>query len=127
MLFATRQSSGRASRPARAQPSAYFGQWVLMTQGCTKFAEIGVQPRAAAAAMPFEFGRIAVTTIGGCGLWKGINIAPMPMSDANVRSVGGRPRLPSSRYRGPPLPQGDILPPRPGEKGVWAPAPGSGN
>src|SRR4051812_50131873 len=104
MLFATRQSSGRASRPARAQPSAYFGQWVLMTQGCTKFAEIGVQPRAAAAAMPFEFGRIAVTTIGGGGPREGINNPPTPMSDADVGPGGGGPRLPSGRKGGGPPP-----------------------
>src|SRR4051812_50219330 len=78
MLFATRQSSGRAARPARAQPSAYFGQCVLITHGWTKFAEIGVQPRAAAAEMPLESGRIAVTTIGGCGFWNGGGNAPPP-------------------------------------------------
>jgi hypothetical protein len=71
MLFATRQSSPLAARPERAQPSTYFGQWVATTHGCTKLAETGVQPRAAAAAMPFESGRIAVMTIGGCGLWNG--------------------------------------------------------
>src|SRR3954463_5741448 len=97
MLFATRQSSGLAERPARAQPSAYFGQCVLITHGCTKFAEIGVQPRAAAAEMPLEFGRIAVATIGGCGFCQGLSMAPMPMSGAKVRSVVRRQRLPSKR------------------------------
>src|SRR6185436_18889752 len=100
MLFATRQSSLFASRPDLAHPSAYFGQCVLITHGWTKFAEIGVQPRAAAAEMPFELGRMAVTTIGGCGFCQGLSIAPMPMSGANVRSVVRRQRLPSRRYGG---------------------------
>src|SRR5258706_7659357 len=76
MLLATRQSSPLACRPVRAQPSTYFGQWVAITQGCTKLAEIGVQPRAAAAAMPFEAVRIAVSTIGGYGFLKGLSSAP---------------------------------------------------
>ena len=74
-------------RVPRAQPSTYFGQCVLITHGCTKLAEIGVQPRAAAAAMPFESGMIAVTTIGGCGRWNGLSIAPCPRSGIQVRSV----------------------------------------
>src|SRR5205085_7592101 len=98
MLFATRQSAARGGRPARAQPSAYFGQCVLITQGCTKLAEIGVHPRAAAAAMPFELGRMAVTTIGGCGFWKGCSMPPMPSSGVQVRSVVRVQRLPRNRY-----------------------------
>ncbi len=100
ILFATRQSSTRASRPERAQPSAYFGQCVLITQGWTKLAEIGVQPLIAAAEMPFEPGMIAVTTIGGCGFWKGFSMAPMPRSGIEVRSVLSCQRFPLRRYGG---------------------------
>src|SRR5260221_8717603 len=100
MLFATRQSPGRAARPARAQPSTYFGQWVLITQGCTKLAEMGVQPRAAAALMPLELGRIAVTTMGGWGFWKGLSMPPMPSSGVQVRSVLSCHLFPLRRYGG---------------------------
>ena len=44
---------------------------------------VGMDP----AAMPFELGRIAVTTIGGCGFWKGLSMPPMPRSGVHVRSV----------------------------------------
>src|SRR3954470_14322276 len=88
MLFATRQSCGRAWWPERAQPSAYFGQCVLMTQGWTKLAEIGVQPRSAAAAMPFDAGRMAVITIGGGGFLDGFIIAPIPRAPVQRRAGG---------------------------------------
>src|SRR6202142_2976160 len=80
MLFATRQLAGSAARPARAQPSAYFGQWLLTQAGIKKFAEIGSQPRAAASVTPFENGATAVTTIGGCGRCSGFGRKPWPIS-----------------------------------------------
>src|SRR5271168_3851400 len=87
MLLATRQFAGSALRPARAQPSAYFGQWLFTQDGIRKFAEIGSQPRTAASVTPFENGATAVTTIGGCGRCKGLAINPCPISDISVRSV----------------------------------------
>jgi hypothetical protein len=35
--------------------------------------------------MPFESGMIAVTTIGGCGRWNGLSIAPWPRSGIQQR------------------------------------------
>src|SRR5271168_4274095 len=87
MLLATRQFAGSALRPARAQPSAYFGQWLLTHSGIRKFAEIGSQPRAAASVTPFENGATAVTTIGGCGRCSGLAMKPCPTSGISVRSV----------------------------------------
>src|SRR5262245_39843497 len=79
MLFATRQLAGSAGRPARSQPSTYFGQWLFAHCGIRKLAEIGSQPRAAASVTPFEKGATAVTTIGGCGRCKGLGRKPWPM------------------------------------------------
>ncbi len=87
MLFATRQSAERAARLASPHPSTYFGQCEATHGGCRKFAEIGVQPRCAAATTPFENGATAVTTIGGCGRWSGLTIAPCPSSGRIVRAV----------------------------------------
>ncbi len=50
--------------------------------------------------MPSEPGRIAVTTIGGCGFWNGFSMAPMPRSGIEVRSVLSCHFLPFSRYGG---------------------------
>src|SRR5579862_6715050 len=87
MLLATRQFAGSALRPARSQPSAYFGQWLLTQAGIKKFAEIGSQPRTAASVTPFENGATAVTTIGGCGRCRGFAIKPCPTSAISVRSI----------------------------------------
>src|SRR5258708_32468359 len=64
-----RQSLRRAARPAFLQPCSYIGQCEATQGGCRKLAEIGVQPRSAAAITPFEKGATTVTTIGGCG-WR---------------------------------------------------------
>src|SRR5688572_33497177 len=106
MLFATRQSSPRASRPARAQPSTYFGQCVLTTQGWTKLAEMGAQPRSAAAAMTFEWGRMAVTTIGGYGFWNVLSSPAVPKTRWGVRAVVGRQALANRRVGGVLAPPG---------------------
>src|SRR5471032_3563025 len=87
MLFATRQFAGSALRPARTQPSTYFGQWLFTQAGIRKLAEIGSQPRAAASVTPFENGATAVTTIGGCGRCNGRAIKPWPISLISVFCV----------------------------------------
>src|ERR1700730_12962343 len=87
MLFATRQLAGSAFRPARAQPSSYFGQWLFTQAGIKKFAEIGSHPRAAASVTPFENGATAVTTTGGCGRCSGFAINPWPISSIRVFCV----------------------------------------
>src|SRR5438309_4659849 len=84
MLLATRQFAGSALRPARLQPSTYFGQWLFTHAGIRKLAEIGSQPRAAASVTPFENGATAVTTIGGCGRCNGRPTKPCPMSSIRV-------------------------------------------
>src|SRR5437763_6147638 len=100
MLFATRQLAGSALRPARAQPSVYFGQWLLTQAGIRKFAEIGSQPRTAASVTPFEKGATAVTTIGGCGRCSGFGRMPWPISASSVRSVETVQNWPSILYGG---------------------------
>src|SRR3954471_533382 len=102
MLLATRQLAGSALRPARSQPSTYFGQWLLTHTGIRKFAEIGSQPRAAASATPFENGATAVTTIGGGGRCSGFGTIPWPISGTKVRSVVMVQYLPWRRYGGSP-------------------------
>src|ERR1051325_2312466 len=87
MLFATRQLAGSAGRPARLQPSTYFGQWLFTHSGIRKFAEIGSQPRAAASVTPLENGATAVTTIGGCGFCKGLGRKPLPISSISCFSI----------------------------------------
>ena len=80
----------RASSPDRpcgrraAQPSTYFGQWLLTHSGIRKFAEIGSQPRAAASVTPLENGATAVTTIGGCGFCSGLGRKPWPISGIDL-------------------------------------------
>src|SRR5258708_40379266 len=80
MLLATRQLAASALRPALSQPCRYIGQCEATQFGCRKFAEIGSQPRAAAAMTPLENGAVTVTRIGGCGLWKGLTMTPWPFS-----------------------------------------------
>src|ERR1700688_1014949 len=87
MLLATRQFAGSALRPARSQPSTYFGQWLFTQAGIRKLAEIGSQPRAAASVTPLENGATAVTTIGGCGRCKGRAMNPWPISFIRVLCV----------------------------------------
>src|SRR5258708_9556509 len=72
MLLATRQLAASALRPALSQPCRYIGQCEATQFGCRKFAEIGSQPRAAAAMMPLENGAVTVTRIGGGGVLKGV-------------------------------------------------------
>src|SRR5918995_2442324 len=103
MLLATRQFAGSAGRPARWQPSTYFGQWLLTHSGIRKFAEIGSQPRAAAAVTPLENGATAVTTIGGCGFWYGLAMVPWPSSGISVRAVETVQNRPSRSYGGSPF------------------------
>src|SRR5215469_13120099 len=86
-LLATRQLAGSAARPARSQPSTYFGQWLFTQAGIRKLAEMGSQPRAAASVTPFENGATAVTMIGGCGCCSGREMIPWPTSDIRVFSV----------------------------------------
>src|SRR6058998_2902695 len=86
MLLATRQFATSTVRPARSQPSTYFGQWLFTQAGIRKFAEIGSQPRAAASVTPFENGATAVTTIGGCGRCSGLGKKPWPKSSINCFS-----------------------------------------
>src|SRR5271168_2306161 len=95
MLLATRQFAGSALRPARSQPSAYFGQWLLTHSGIRKFAEIGSQPRAAASVTPLEKGATAVTTIGGWGFCNGLGRKPWPISGIACRSIRIVQYLPS--------------------------------
>src|SRR5438128_8739432 len=87
MDLATRQSAPLASRPDSLQPSSYFGQWLATHCGSRKLAEIGFQPRFAASVTPLECGATAVTTIGGCGFWYGLRIAPCPISGICVFAV----------------------------------------
>src|SRR5262245_26813834 len=87
MLLATRQLAGSAGRPAFAQPSTYFGQWLLTHTGIRKLAEMGSQPRAAASVTPLEKGATAVTTMGGWGFCSGLAIEPWPISAMVVRAV----------------------------------------
>src|SRR6202012_3439491 len=87
MLLATRQFAGSALRPARSQPSTYFGQWLFTHAGIKKFAEIGSQPRAAASVTPFENGATAVTTMGGYGRCSGRAMKPWPISVIMVFST----------------------------------------
>ena len=49
-----RASGGSAILFAAMQPFLYCGQWVFTHLGCKKLAEIGSQPRAAAAVTPLE-------------------------------------------------------------------------
>src|SRR5213078_3271283 len=100
MLLATRQFAGSALRPARWQPSAYFGQWLFTHSGIRKFAEIGSQPRAAASVTPLENGATAVTTIGGCGFCSGFGRKPWPISGINCLSIFIFQYLPSILYGG---------------------------
>src|ERR1700684_3804949 len=95
-LLATRQSWRRAGRPALAQPCSYIGQCDETQGGYRKLPEIGIQPRSAAAATPLEKGETAVTTIGGCGFWKGVMMMPWPISAISVRLVDIFQNLPSS-------------------------------
>ncbi len=55
--------------------------------GIRKLAEIGSQPRAAAALTPLENGATAVITTGGCGFCSGRPMMPWPISGNSVRSV----------------------------------------
>src|SRR5229473_2141962 len=87
MLLATLQFAGSALRPARSQPSTYFGQWLLTHSGIRKLAEIGSQPRAAASVTPFENGATAVMTIGGWGRCSGRAMYPWPISLIRVLCV----------------------------------------
>src|SRR5690242_10733387 len=87
MLLHTRQFAGSARRPPSAQPFAYMGQWVATHTGGRKLAEMGSQPRAAAAATPRECDTTTDTTIAGCGCWYGFSITPIPVSGSSVRSV----------------------------------------
>src|ERR1043166_9063167 len=100
MLLAMRQFSGSALRPARSQPSAYFGQWLFTHSGIRKFAEIGSQPRAAASVTPLENGATAVTTIGGCGVCKGLGRKPWPISGMYCFSISIFQYLPWMLYGG---------------------------
>src|ERR1044072_6732884 len=100
MLFATRQFSVSAARPARSHPSTYFGQWLFTQAGIRKFAEIGSQPRAAASVTPFEKGATAVTTIGGCGFCNGRAIKPWPISSIRVFCTDTFQYLPCRLYGG---------------------------
>src|ERR1700748_3067485 len=102
MLFATRQFAGSALRPARLQPSTYFGQWLFTHSGIRKFAEIGSQPRAAASVTPLENGATAVTTIGGCGFCNGLGRKPWPISGINCRSIRVVQQRPWRLYGGSP-------------------------
>ena len=102
MLLATRQFAGSALRPARSQPSTYFGQWLFTHSGIRKFAEIGSQPRAAASVTPLENGATAVTTIGGCGFCSGFGRKPCPISGIACRSILIDQYLPSMLYGGSP-------------------------
>src|SRR5262245_14261778 len=100
MLRATRQFAGEAVRPARSQPSTYFGQWLLTHIGIRKFAEIGSHPRAAASVTPLENGATAVTTMGGCGRCSGLATNPCPRSGMNWRSTLTFQYLPFRLYGG---------------------------
>ena len=71
--------------------------------GCRKFAEIGSQPRAAAAVTPLENGATAVTTIGGWGFCQGLAIVPCPSSRISVRAVETFQNRPFRSYGGSPL------------------------
>src|SRR5437773_8664658 len=102
MLLATRQLAGSAGRPARSQPSTYFGQWLFTQAGIKKLAEIGSQPRAAASVTPLEKGATTVTTMGGCGFCSGLARMPWPMSAFSVRRVLMVQYLPSISYGGAP-------------------------
>src|SRR6202011_3120271 len=102
MLFATRQLAGSAARPARSQPSTYFGQWLFTHAGIRKFAEIGSQPRAAASVTAFENGATAVTTIGGCCRGSGRASEPWPISLIRVFCVEMFQYFPSKLYGGSP-------------------------
>src|SRR5262245_61675591 len=87
MLLQTRQFAGSARRPPSEHPFTYIGQCVAAQTGGRKFAVIGSQPRAAAAATPLEWGTTTVTTMGGCGRWYGCSMTPMPVCGRSVRSV----------------------------------------
>src|SRR5690349_22646412 len=102
MLLHTRQSIGSALRPPCSQPFWYIGQCVFAQTGWRKFAEIGVQPRAAAAMTPFECGTTTVTTMGGCGFWYGFTITPCPASRIRVFSVLMFQYLPFKLYGASP-------------------------
>src|SRR5215475_10586977 len=100
MLLATRQFAGSALRPARSQPSTYFGQWLLTHAGIRKFAEIGSQPRAAASVTPFENGATTVTTMGGCGRCSGLATNPWPIVGIRCFSIATFQYLPVRLYGG---------------------------
>src|SRR5258708_39414493 len=100
-----RQSLRRAARPAFLQPCSYIGQCEATQGGCRKLAEIGVQPRSAAAMTPLEKGATTVTTIGGGGFWDRLTEAPPPGALS-----GGGPgvafhKLPWACWRRPPHPR----------------------
>src|SRR3954469_16424395 len=103
MDFGTRRPLGLAGFLIASQPSTYLGQWLATHSGSRKFAEIGVQPRFAASVTPFECGATAVTTIGGCGFWAGLVIAPCSISGICVFSVVTWKNCPCSRYGGSPF------------------------
>src|SRR5258708_30211307 len=100
-----RQSLRRAGRPAFLQPCSYIGQCEATQGGCRKLAEIGVQPRSAAAITPFEKGATTVTTIGGGGCRGGLCVAaparppslgpPRVASPKAPLSFDCRPRTPA--------------------------------
>src|SRR5258708_28621080 len=99
-----RQSLRRAARPAFLQPCSYIGQCEATQGGCRKLAEIGVQPRSAAAITPFEKGATTVTTIGGRGrverlAWPPRADAPLPSPPA--RRLSNLPFLFYGGARGP--------------------------
>src|SRR5260221_7556358 len=79
MLLAPRHLATSALRPPLSQPCRYIGKCEATQFGCRKFAEIGSQPRAAAAMMPLENGAVTVTRIGGGGLRNGFVKAPLPV------------------------------------------------
>src|SRR5260221_6631946 len=94
MLLAPRHLATSALRPPLSQPCRYIGQCEATQFGCRKFAEIGSQPRAAAAMMPVENGAVTVTRIGGGGLWKGFNTTPPASSPGHHRLAAPGPEFP---------------------------------
>src|SRR5258708_13326425 len=102
MLLATRQLAASALRPTLSQPCRYIGQCEATHLGCRKFAEIGSQPRAAAAMTPFENGVVTVTRIGGWALCKGLTLTPPPPPPAPLRPAPPRPHFPLPLSHPPP-------------------------
>src|SRR5260221_5434877 len=97
MLLAPRHLATSALRPPLSQPCRYIGQCEATQFGCRKFAEIGSQPRAAAAMMPLENGAVTVTRIGGCGVCEGVFLTTPPGSP---RYTGSAARVP--QFSSPP-------------------------